>query len=538
MTSIAAADDTLDVDALDVVKIVLQWAQESGLEQTADALARETKTALNAVDDIDVFRRDVLNGRWDAVLPQLAKLRLPKNALEEAYEHVTLEMCELGERDTARAILRQSHVMRVMKEEQSRRYGRLEHYVSATSFAAEDAYGGTTKEKRREKIAEALCREVVVVPPSRLLALLGQALKWQKSTGALPPGAAFDLFRGQIPMEEEEEEQCPTTSHKRIKFSKKSFPECATFSPCGGMLATGSADGFIEIWDPYSGKLRKDLKYQADDALLMHDDAVLALSFSLDSDMLASGSQDGKIKVWRVSTGSCLRKYEKAHQGGVTSVAFSKDGSQVLSGSFDGLIRVHGLNSGKLLKEFRGHTSYVNSVAFTDDEAHVVSASSDGSVRVWDTKTSECKHTFRPPPPVNPNKEKEGEDGEDTYQTGTIPAVTSVTPNPKNDSQIIVTSKSNAVVVCTLTGDVVETYWTNKTALPHTIVASTTSPRGEWIYAVSEIGELFCFSTETKKLESTVFGVHESSTIGVAHHPRRNLVATFSSIGELKTWKP
>jgi len=31
----------------------------------------------------------------------------------------------------------------------------------------------------------------------------------------------------------------------------------------------------------------------------------------------------------------------------------------VLSGSYDGTVRVHGLKSGKMLKEFRGHTSYV-----------------------------------------------------------------------------------------------------------------------------------------------------------------------------------
>ena len=30
---------------------------------------------------------------------------------------------------------------------------------------------------------------------------------------------------------------------------------------------------------------------------MMHDDAVLALAFSWESELLASGSQDGKIKV-------------------------------------------------------------------------------------------------------------------------------------------------------------------------------------------------------------------------------------------------
>ena len=74
----------------------------------------------------------------------------------------------------------------------------------------------------------------------------------------------------------------------------------------------------------------------------MHDDAVLALEFSRDSEMLASASQDGKVKVWRVQTGQCLRKFDRAHTQGVTSVAFSRDGSHVLSASFDGTVRIHG----------------------------------------------------------------------------------------------------------------------------------------------------------------------------------------------------
>ena len=104
----------------------------------------------------------------------------------------------------------------------------------------------------------------------------------------------------------------------------------------------------------------------------MMEEAVLCLGFSRDSEMLAAGSEGGQVRVWKITTGQCLRKFEKAHSKGITSLQFSKDNSQILSASFDMTVRAHGLKSGKTLKEFRGHSSYVNGVMFSADGHNII----------------------------------------------------------------------------------------------------------------------------------------------------------------------
>mmetsp|Transcript_55060 Transcript_55060/g.131207 ORF Transcript_55060/g.131207 Transcript_55060/m.131207 type:complete len:526 (-) Transcript_55060:94-1671(-) len=524
----ATKEEKATVDSADIIRLMLQFCKENGLYRTLQTLQEESRVSLNTVDSLEGLTGDITHGRWDAVLQAVSYLALPPEVQMELYSQVVLELTEMKDVETAQHLMQNTAPLIAMKQDKPQRYFKLEHLVKKQYLDPQQVYEGVPKEKRRATLAQAVSKHVEVAPPSRLLALVGQAMKWQQQMGMIPASSKFNVFRGVAHDEKQEREECPTTVGKKIKFGAKSVPECAAFSPDGQFFATGSNDGFIEVWDYMTGMVRKDLTYQAEENFMMHDKAVIAMCFSKDSDFLASGGADGQLKVWRVASGECVRRFERAHTEAITHIVWAKDGSQVLTASMDKTARAHGMKSGKSLKEYRGHTSFVNSAVFSKDYSKVVTASSDGLVIIFDAKTSEELSRVCPPPPAHVSSAMQ-------YSVQSAYMASSLPGQPDED-QLFVCTRTNTMMLMNLKGQVLKSFSSGKRENAD-FLAMVPSPKGEWLYGVAEDQTVYCFSMETGQLEQTV-KLGDKAANGLTHHPSRSLVAAFCGDGMLYFLKP
>lgn len=185
---------------------------------------------------------------------------------------------------------------------------------------------------------------------------------------------AFGLSNGVVGVWDMESTYLQTfKGHKKPVLS-------VVFSPNNQLLASGSSDGTIKVWDIISGACLQTLEG--------HKKSINSVIFCPNGHRLTSGSSDSTIRVWDIDSGVCLQTLED-HESVVKSVVFSPDGQQLASGSGDGTVRVWDIESGTCLRTFKGHNFSINSVAFSLNGQQLASNSNDTTVRIWDVKSDD-----------------------------------------------------------------------------------------------------------------------------------------------------
>lgn len=200
------------------------------------------------------------------------------------------------------------------------------------------------------------------------------------------------------------------------------------FSLDGRLIVSGSGDRTTRIWDMHDNTCKVFTIVDVVDPST--DAGVTSVAISPRADLVAAGSLDNVIRIWDVASG-VLVEMLRGHGNSVYSVAFTPDGKGLVTGSLDKTLKlwdVSHLGGGKgagpggdrergvppsrgghpgkpdpdrkvggtiggspCVMDFVGHKDYVLSVSMSSDSRWVVSGSKDRCVHVWDSRTAELQ---------------------------------------------------------------------------------------------------------------------------------------------------
>lgn len=185
------------------------------------------------------------------------------------------------------------------------------------------------------------------------------------------------------------------------------------------LLATGSGDGTIKLWDLRKKKCRATLKHKVD-----------VFCLQMEGHLLASGGGERHISIWDMHQLEVVKKMPSRE----TMKCLQVKDNMLICGAADGFVHIYDIRSGteeasfwacsedvwalqfegnrlvcggvhptqalhlwdirnkSKVRDFLGHSGLVSALQFEGDV--LLSGSADSTVKIWDMNTGKCTHTL------------------------------------------------------------------------------------------------------------------------------------------------
>ncbi|KAJ0666778.1 putative transcription factor WD40-like family [Helianthus annuus] len=319
------------IKKVEFVRIIAETLYSLGYSKTGACLEEESGIPFHS-PAVGIFIQQILDGNWDASLTSLRKIGITdESVVKSAITGVS------GQR--------------------------------------------SAKPKARSEILEELQNllpPTVMIPDRRLLQLVEQALDLQREACVFHNSDVGEtsLFtnhhcgRDQIPSQ-------------TIQILQEHQDEVwyLQFSQNGKYLASSSSDNSAIIWEVgLDGKV--SLKHR----LIGHQKPVSSIAWSPDDDQILTCGIEEVVRRWDVTSGECLRVYEKGLLG-VVSCSWSPDGKCVFSGLTDKSIIMWDMD-GKEMECLKGQkTIRISDLQITSDGKFIISICKETMILLIDRES-------------------------------------------------------------------------------------------------------------------------------------------------------